>query len=69
MVMQNQQMDTIVHIEEEPLDMDALTKQPGMIGYVRKEGEELWDIAKKYHAVPEDILELGDKVLVIKQIL
>ena len=69
MVMRNQQMDTIVHIEEEPLDMDALTKQPGMIGYVRKEGEELWDIAKKYHAVPEDILELGDTVLVIKQIL
>jgi hypothetical protein len=57
-----------VQIEEEPLDMDVLNKQPGMIGYARKEEEELWDIAKKYHANPTDIIEIGDKVLVVKQV-
>ena len=68
MALDNQQIDNIANIEELPLDMDALTKQPGMIGYVRKEGEDLWDIAKKYHATAEDIIEIGDKVLVVKQV-
>ena len=68
MALDNQQIDNIANIEELPMDMDALTKQPGMIGYVRKEGEDLWDIAKKYHATAEDIIEIGDKVLVVKQI-
>ncbi|MGN1154975.1 MAG: SPOCS domain-containing protein [Agathobacter sp.] len=68
MALDNQQIDNIANIEELPMDMDALTKQPGMIGYVRKEGEDLWDIAKKYHATAEDIIEIGDKVLVVKQV-
>ena len=68
MALDNQQIDNIVNIEELPMDMDALTKQPGMIGYVRKEGEDLWDIAKKYHATAENIIEIGDKVLVVKQV-
>jgi len=63
-----QMMSVIASIGEEPLDMDALQKQPGIIGVVRKEGEELWDIAKKYHATAENIIELGDKVLVVKQV-
>lgn len=68
MAIANRRMENIVAIEEEPLDMEALMKQPGMIGYVKKEGEDLWDIAKKYHTTQEDILEIGDKVLVVKQI-
>lgn len=61
-------ISNIESIEEEDLDMDALQKQPGMIGYVRREGEDLWDIAKKYHATTDNMIELGNKVLVIKQI-
>jgi hypothetical protein len=68
MVIGYHKLDNIVQIEEEPLDMDVLNKQPGMIGYARKEEEELWDIAKKYHANPTDIIEIGDKVLVVKQV-
>ena len=68
MAIQNQQMDNIVHIEEAPLDMEVLSKQAGMIGYVRKDGEDLWDIAKKYHTTEKDIIEIGDKVLVVKQV-
>ena len=68
MAIDNQVMNNIVDIEEAPLDFDALTKQPGMIGYVRKEGEDLWDVAKKYHTTEADIIEMGDKVLVVKQV-
>lgn len=61
-------LSNIVTIREEPLDMEALQKQPGMIGCTRGEGEDLWDIAKKYHATEENIIEIGNKVLVVKQI-
>ena len=61
-------ISNIVHVEELPLNIEALQKQPGMIGYIRKEGEDLWDIAKKYHATAENIMEMGDKVLIVKQV-
>lgn len=61
-------LSNIEGIEEEGLDMDALQKQPGMIGYIRKEGEDLWDVAKRYHATTENMIEVGNKVLVIKQV-
>ena len=61
-------IENIVSIEEEELDMDALQKQAGMIGCTRGKDEDLWDIAKRYHATAENILEIGDKVLVIKQV-
>ena len=58
----------VIQIEGEPFDMERLQRQPGMIGYVRNEGEDLWDVAKKYHAVPANILEIGNRVLVVKQV-
>ena len=61
-------LSNIISIDEKELDMDSLQKQPGMIGYVRREGEDLWDVAKKYHATTENMIEVGNKVLVIKQI-
>ena len=61
-------ISNISKIEEEALDMDALQKQPGMIGYIRRDGEDLWDVAKKYHATTDNMIEIGNKVLVIKQI-
>jgi hypothetical protein len=63
-----QYLMNIARVVEEPLDMEALQKQPGIIGVRPTEGEELWDIAKKYHARSENIIEIGDKVLVVKQI-
>lgn len=68
MAIENWEMENIVELEELPLDMEALTRQPGMIGCVKKEGEDLWDIAKKYHAKESDIIEIGEKVLVVKQV-
>lgn len=62
------EISNIVSIDEEELDTEALQKQPGMIGYIRREGEDLWDVAKKYHATTEDMIEVGNKVLVVKQV-
>ncbi len=61
-------ISNIVEIGEEPLDMNFIQKQPGMIGYVKKEGEDIWDVAKKYHATGANILEFGNRVLVVKQV-
>lgn len=68
MALEEKEISNIVEIEEEPLDMNLVQKQPGMIGYVRKEGEDIWDIAKKYHATAGNILEFGNRVLVVKQV-
>ena len=68
LAMNQEDMSNIVSIDEEEIDEEMLQKQPGMIGYVRREGEDLWDIAKKYHASAENMVEVGNKVLIIKQV-
>ena len=68
LILKKEYISNISSIEETPMDVERLLRQPGLIGYVKKEGEDLWDVAKKYHATPENILEIGDKVLVVKQV-
>lgn len=69
MAINQKYISTIIDIEQEELDAETLNQQPGMIGYVRSEGEDLWDVAKKYHATAENMIEIGNKVLIIKQVL
>ena len=33
---------------------------PGMIGYIVKEGDSLWKIAKCHYTTVEDIMEMND---------
>lgn len=68
LALEEKQASNIIEIREIPLDMERVQKQPGMIGYVKKEGEDLWDVAKKYHANAANILEIGNRVLVVKQV-
>lgn len=58
----------ITEVGEEELDAESLQHQPGMIGYIRREGEDLWEVAKKYHTTTEHMIEVGNKVLVVKQV-
>lgn len=63
---------------EEPLDLEALQKQPGIIGYVVKRGDDLWDIAKRFHTTKQELMDTnrlsadtiqeGQKILVMKHI-
>ena len=68
LAMEEKEISNVIAIEELPLDMEQVQNQPGMIAYIRKEGEDLWDVAKKYHATPANILEIGNRVLVVKQV-
>ncbi len=68
----------LVGVEEEPLDMEQLMQQPGLVGYVVQENEELWDIAKKYHTTVDEIVgtnslkvhkvKSGTKLMIVKKV-
>ena len=68
LALKQEKISNILSIDEEALDIDALQKQPGMIGYVRHNDEDLWDVAKKYHTTTDHMIEIGNKVLVVKQV-
>lgn len=70
-------MQVITNVELEPLSMDELEKRPGIVGYIVKNGDELWNLAKKYMTTEESIQEMngldsekikaGDKLLIFKE--
>jgi len=73
------EQEELVHITEvraEPLDLDVLQELPGLVGYVVKNGDTLWNIAKEYHTTVEAImmtnqkkthdLQIGEKLLIVK---
>lgn len=68
----------VMEIREEPLDMERLQSQPGLVGYVAKKGDTLWKIAKAYHttvarmmevnALTEENLQPGQKLMIVKEV-
>ena len=72
-----ERLRNIREIGEEPLDMEQLAKAPGIVGYIVKDGDELWDLAKQYHTTIEgiksinqiegDTLKAGEKMLIFKE--
>lgn len=50
----------IQDIEEQKLDFEKIQQMPGMIVYMVKNGDTLWDIAKKYYTTIEEILEVNE---------
>lgn len=58
-------------------DVKEQEKAPGIIGYIVKDGDELWDLAKKYNTTMESIMEVnnlenkelknGQKMLIFKE--
>ena len=75
---EERQIANIEEIEEEPLDMERLKASPGLVGYIAKEGDDLWEIAKENHTTIQDIMETngwkekqlsaGDTVLIVKRV-
>lgn len=73
-----QRIMNIEEIEEEPLDMEKLQNSPGLVGYIAKEGDDLWTIAKENHTTIRDIIETndwkeknltpGDTILIVKRV-
>lgn len=66
----------IKEVREEPLDLEGLQQLPGLVGYIVKKGDTLWNIAKEYHTTVEAImttnqkkdenLQIGEKILIVK---
>lgn len=77
-VFEPQKINKITEVEQEPLDMEELQESPGIIGYIAKEGDQLWDIAKenfttiseivKTNQLPSEQIKAGDKILIIKTV-
>ena len=70
-------IQNIEEITYEEIDMEEMEKRPGIVGYIVKEGDELWDLAKCYSTTVEGIMEVngmekqeitpGDKILIFKE--
>lgn len=70
-------IQNIREIEFTPFDMEEVEKRPGIIGYIVRDGDILWDLAKKYNTTVEGIKEVnelesdeiksGDRILIFKE--
>ena len=56
-----EQIENITEIKEELPDLEQLKKQPGLTGYIVKNGDSLWQIAKENHTTVESILKENQK--------
>ena len=67
----------IEEIAVTPINLGEMEKRPGITGYIVKEGDELWDLAKRYCTTEEGIMEVngktnrelraGEKLLIFKE--
>lgn len=69
--------EVITEIQMEEIPMEEMEKRPGIIGYIVKENDELWTLAKRYSTTAEGIMEVndmteetikpGDRILIFKE--
>lgn len=69
-------VELISQVSVAPLDTGKMSNLPGMVVYVVKEGDNLWNIGKKYYApvdslrrmneLESDNLKAGQKLLIVK---
>ncbi|MGN0243609.1 MAG: SPOCS domain-containing protein [Lachnospiraceae bacterium] len=67
----------ITDVVEQAFDVAEFEKLPGMIGYYVKDGDTIWDIAKRYHTTRKQILDNnelldeqvqpGDRLVIVKE--
>ena len=50
----------IQNLKLEPLNLQEIEKRPSIIGYLVKDGDELWDLAKRYSTTVEAICEVNE---------
>lgn len=70
-------VENIEQIEEREIDEKEAENAPGIVGYIVKEGDDLWNLAKRYHTTEEGIQEVnemdgrqikaGDRILIFKE--
>ncbi len=60
LVLNNNTDNVITDITTEPFESSELQSRPGMVGYLIKDSDSLWDIAKKFHSTKDRIMEIND---------
>lgn len=70
-------MNVITDVEFTPLSTEEAEQRPGIVGYMVKDGDCLWDLAKRYmttvegikevNALESDSIKCGDKLLIFKE--
>lgn len=53
-------MQVIAAVETKPMEWEELEKRPGIIGYVVKEGDDLWSLAKRYMTTVKEIQKINN---------
>lgn len=69
--------DMIQQVRTEPISLAEVEKRPSIVGYIVKDGDELWTLAKRYSTSVEAIREMndlaegplkaGDRLLIFKE--
>lgn len=69
--------ETITGIGLEPFTKEEIENRPGIVGYIAKEGDTVWELAKRYCTTQESVREInelgdkepkeGDKLLIFKE--
>ena len=77
MVFQSMPMEFISEINVAELDSGKMSSLPGMVVYMVKPGDNLWNIGKKYYVpvdnlrrlngLESDELKTGQKLLIVKE--
>ena len=67
----------ICDVQMLPLSMEEIEKRPSIIGYIVKQGDDLWSLAKRYSTSVETLKEVndlddeklkaGDRLLIFKE--
>ena len=70
-------MEMIQNVRMEPIDMEEAAKRPSIVGYLVKDGDDLWTLAKRYSTTVDAIKEMndvsgeqikaGDRLLIFKE--
>lgn len=69
--------DLIRDVRLEPLNLEEIEKRPSIVGYLVKDGDDLWSLAKRYSTTVDAILDVnemnseqlkpGDRLLIFKE--
>lgn len=72
----SEKTDVILDMKVSDIDYSKKAAVPGIVGYIVKEGDTIWSIARKYYATTEairtvnklesDDIKAGDRLIIVK---
>lgn len=75
-VFSRQTTEVITDMKMVPIDYEKKASMPGIVGYIVKQGDTIWSIARKYYATTESIRSInnlesdnireGDRLIIVK---